>query len=270
MFPHLSDLARKHRGAGLTVVGITSEARSVGAFVTQMGAGMDYVVARDAAGECQRKLAGPAGVRGIPHAFVVGGDGVIKYSGHPMDPAFDAAVDAAVAAARVPLPAVTASREELLGRSVKELKAILTERGLSLAGLAEKADIVERILERCDGRVTYYAQRAQQPSSSPAPQPSPASKQPQAAPAAPPPNVVCEDGVCRRVPPGGAAGGAEPAGAAAPAGAAPAAPVDPDAIPSMKISELKAALAAAGVSTVGFVERSEFVEALKGTVKSSL
>mmetsp|Transcript_39319 Transcript_39319/g.101894 ORF Transcript_39319/g.101894 Transcript_39319/m.101894 type:complete len:304 (+) Transcript_39319:197-1108(+) len=257
VFPHLTDLARKHRAAGLAVVGITDEARSVGDFVSQMGTGMDYVVARDGAGDCARKLRGPAGVRGIPHAFVVGGDGTITYSGHPMDPKFDAAVEAAVRASRVALPAVTATREELLGRGVKELKAILTDRGLSLAGLAEKADIVDRILERCAGNVTYYAQRGAVNTGAAAAAP------PQAAPApssaSKPPNVVCEDGVCRIVPPGRD----KPSTAAA--------DLHPDDVAGMKISEIKAALASAGISTTGFVERSEFVEALRSSlVKSSL
>ena len=34
-----------------------------------------------------------AGVRGIPHAFVVDGEGKIRYSGHPAQPEFAATVD---------------------------------------------------------------------------------------------------------------------------------------------------------------------------------
>ena len=34
-----------------------------------------------------------AGVRGIPHAFVVDGEGKLRYSGHPAQPDFVAAVD---------------------------------------------------------------------------------------------------------------------------------------------------------------------------------
>ncbi len=38
---------------------------------------------------------------------------------------------------------------------VRELKAILTERGIAFADLNEKTEIVDRILERCSN-VTYY------------------------------------------------------------------------------------------------------------------
>jgi hypothetical protein len=37
------------------------------------GAKMDYAVAVDAAGQAARQLMGPAGVSGIPHAFIIGG-----------------------------------------------------------------------------------------------------------------------------------------------------------------------------------------------------
>lgn len=39
---------------------------------------------------------------------------------------------------------------------VRELKQILEERGIGMAGLAEKGELVDRILERCSN-VTYYA-----------------------------------------------------------------------------------------------------------------
>lgn len=267
VFPHLSDIARKHRDRRLTVVGVTSEARSVGSFVDQMGSGMDYVVARDAAGDCQRKLAGPAGVRGIPHAFVVAGDRTILYSGHPMDPKFDAAVEKAVAEAKpakvkVALVPVSSTREELLGRSVRELKAILTERGLSLAGLAEKGDIVDRILELCTGSVTNYTEVDAAPApSAPIPSVSAADGGP-----AKPRNVVCEDGVCRVV--GGGENNVDVNEGVSREGTAAGAPpsISPDEIQGMKIGELKRALQAQGVSTSGFVERSEFVEALKSAL----
>eukprot|EP00191_Tetraselmis_sp_GSL018_P014477 CAMPEP_0177584202 /NCGR_PEP_ID=MMETSP0419_2-20121207/3769_1 /TAXON_ID=582737 /ORGANISM="Tetraselmis sp., Strain GSL018" /LENGTH=201 /DNA_ID=CAMNT_0019073723 /DNA_START=229 /DNA_END=831 /DNA_ORIENTATION=+ len=152
VFPHLSEIARRHRPKGLVVVGVTSEPKAqVQGFVQQMGASMDYSVASDARGDCQRKLAGPAGVRGIPHAFVVGADGTIRFSGHPLDPGFASAVDGAVAEAaqrRVPEP-ITATRAELEAMGVRELKRVLIERGIPLAGLAEKSDIVDKVLEAC-------------------------------------------------------------------------------------------------------------------------
>ncbi|KAJ3331246.1 hypothetical protein HDU91_003382 [Kappamyces sp. JEL0680] len=41
---------------------------------------------------------------------------------------------------------VTESRQELMGKSIKELKEMLTSRSISLVGLAEKSDLVERLL----------------------------------------------------------------------------------------------------------------------------
>ena len=49
---------------------------------------MDYCVAVDGHQDVQEKLLMPAGARGIPHAFLVDHEGVIRYSGHPAEPAF--------------------------------------------------------------------------------------------------------------------------------------------------------------------------------------
>ena len=76
----------------------------------------------------------PAGVNGIPHSFVVGRDNRILFSGHPMDPNFDAAIRKGVAAAAGPPPTpvaqsarvtdpIKATREELLAMSAAELKS---------------------------------------------------------------------------------------------------------------------------------------------------
>jgi flagellar motility protein MotE (MotC chaperone) len=54
------------------------------------------------------------------------------------------------------LPPVTETYEELMTRSIKELKAMLTERGIPCADCLEKGDLAKRISERCS-KVTYYA-----------------------------------------------------------------------------------------------------------------
>lgn len=81
-------------------------------------------------------------------------------SGHPAQPAFEAEVDKALAAAAEPekqaLPLVTASAEELLKGSVKELKAILDARKISYAGVTEKSELVALIDKQCRN-VAYYA-----------------------------------------------------------------------------------------------------------------
>ncbi len=54
------------------------------------------------------------------------------------------------------LPRITQSRDELRQMKVKELKEILTERGIRFADLHEKDELVDRIIEQCSA-VTYYA-----------------------------------------------------------------------------------------------------------------
>lgn len=46
----------------------------------------------DPKGEVGQELMAAAGVSGIPHAFVVDAGGTVQFSGHPMEPGFEAAV----------------------------------------------------------------------------------------------------------------------------------------------------------------------------------
>jgi hypothetical protein len=45
------------------------------------------------------------------------------------------------------LPPITASKEELLAKSVKELKGMMDERSISYQGLFEKPELVAKLLE---------------------------------------------------------------------------------------------------------------------------
>ena len=91
--PHLSKLQGKYKAKKAVFLGITREARDVvDEFVAAMGANMNYNVAIDSAGEAERKVSGPLGVEGIPHAVVVNNDNEIVYSGHPMDAGFERAL----------------------------------------------------------------------------------------------------------------------------------------------------------------------------------
>jgi hypothetical protein len=38
----------------------------------------------------------PAGVSGIPHAFIIDAKGIIRHHGHPMEPGFERALDEVV------------------------------------------------------------------------------------------------------------------------------------------------------------------------------
>jgi thiol-disulfide isomerase/thioredoxin len=79
-FPHLSDIARKHKDSGLVVVGINIEGDSsaVRKLVIDQGNKMDYLVAIDVAQQASNKLMGAAGVSGIPCAFILDHKGIIS------------------------------------------------------------------------------------------------------------------------------------------------------------------------------------------------
>ena len=51
--------------------------------------------AQVAVGHPGQQLMAAAQVSGIPHAFVVDSSGTVQFSGHPMDPGFEAAVQKA-------------------------------------------------------------------------------------------------------------------------------------------------------------------------------
>ena len=90
--PHLVDLAQRVMPLGVPIIGLSSEEiTKIRPFAEKNG--MLYHVGVDG---------GTSGVDhdGIPFATVIGNDGRIAWAGHPMDPAFEAAVFAAGEAAR--------------------------------------------------------------------------------------------------------------------------------------------------------------------------
>lgn len=99
--PHLTELAKKYAGK-VSFNGISiwedpeatdeSYIETVAKFVTEWGDKMDYNVAADGlAGTMAKTWMAAAGQRGIPSAFIVNGEGVIAWIGHPMD-GFDEAL----------------------------------------------------------------------------------------------------------------------------------------------------------------------------------
>jgi hypothetical protein len=81
-----------------------------------------------------------------------------------MDPAFTSKLQAAAASAgpapapapaKKAVPPVTLSFDELMTKGVKELKALLAERGVAHADCLEKGDLARRVVERCS-QVTHY------------------------------------------------------------------------------------------------------------------
>jgi thiol-disulfide isomerase/thioredoxin len=92
--PHVSELQKKYKDKGLTVIGTNiwedqayndETFTKVKDFVTQKGDTMGYTVAYDGATKAMDKnWMNAAGRNGIPTAFIVNQDGVIAYIGHPM------------------------------------------------------------------------------------------------------------------------------------------------------------------------------------------
>ncbi len=83
--PHLTELQKEFKDKGVTIIGISNEAIDVvRPFVKDMGNNMDYTVAVDVDGQASKNYMQAFGVRGIPHAFVIGKDGRLLWHGHPM------------------------------------------------------------------------------------------------------------------------------------------------------------------------------------------
>jgi thiol-disulfide isomerase/thioredoxin len=107
--PHVDALHRKYRGRGLVVIGQNvweDDRDAVTTFLREQGEGMSYPVALDD-GSFVRDWMKPAGVQGIPHAFVVR-DSRVLWTCHPaeldettiesmLDGTFDSAAAAKVA-----------------------------------------------------------------------------------------------------------------------------------------------------------------------------
>ncbi len=91
--PHLIKLNKKYKDQGVVIIGLTNEDYSkakIAKFVKDMK--MDYIVGT--ASDTGKSY----GVTGIPAAFIVGKNGKIVWSGHPMD-GLDKALEAALAPA---------------------------------------------------------------------------------------------------------------------------------------------------------------------------
>jgi len=83
--PHLTKIQRKYRSKKVKVIGITSEKMDkVKPYLVQMGAKMSYTVAIDKEGKTSKGYMRAFKQNGIPHAFIVDGEGKIAWHGHPM------------------------------------------------------------------------------------------------------------------------------------------------------------------------------------------
>jgi thiol-disulfide isomerase/thioredoxin len=97
--PHLTEVQKKFKDKGVTVIGITREAiETVKPFVEKMGDSMNYTVAIDTHGKAGKSYMTAYKQNGIPTAFIVDAAGKIAWIGHPMsgmDEALQKAVDQA-------------------------------------------------------------------------------------------------------------------------------------------------------------------------------
>ncbi len=109
--PHLTDLQKKHKDDGLTIIGVAASERqkakgqdtrlaNLENFVKGKGDQMNYAVAYDSDREMATDWMRAAGQTGIPTVFIVGGDGKVAWIGYPMDDEFDTQVQTAVDAAK--------------------------------------------------------------------------------------------------------------------------------------------------------------------------
>jgi thiol-disulfide isomerase/thioredoxin len=107
--PHLTKLQKEYKSKDVTIIGVASSEKGGDAksnlsgvenFVKKKGDEMEYTVAFDEDRSMSKDWMTPAAQRGIPCAFVVGGDGKIAWIGNPLVPEgeIDAQVKKAVEA----------------------------------------------------------------------------------------------------------------------------------------------------------------------------
>lgn len=84
--PHLNELHEKHAKDGLVILSLTDQAKKdyIEEFLKPRNVRYTVGIGSDAISAY--------GVQGIPHAFVIGRDGLIAWQGHPADKEFDTAI----------------------------------------------------------------------------------------------------------------------------------------------------------------------------------
>ncbi len=116
--PHLTELQKKFKDKGVTIVGISDEtAAKVEPFVKKMAEKMDYVVALDSDRKTSGDYMGAYGQNGIPTAFIVDKQGRVAWVGHPMS-GLDTAIEEIVAGTYD----MVAAQKEFDGRAAKQAK----------------------------------------------------------------------------------------------------------------------------------------------------
>jgi thiol-disulfide isomerase/thioredoxin len=116
--PHLTELQKRFKDQGVTVVGISDETEDeVRPFVEKMGAKMDYPVALDDNRKTTKDYMTAFQQNGIPTAFVVDQQGRIAWVGHPMG-GLDKALEQIVAGKYD----LAAAQKEFEGRAARDAR----------------------------------------------------------------------------------------------------------------------------------------------------
>lgn len=90
--PHLITLSKSYAGKPVTFISLTREDKAT----VQQFMDNDPALKMPYALACSSSSSSTYGVRGIPHAFVIGKDGKILWRGHPMSGQFKPAIDRAL------------------------------------------------------------------------------------------------------------------------------------------------------------------------------
>ena len=166
--PHFSSLAQKFAKRNVYFVGVTDEPESAARqFIKQMGSKLTYNFAYDP-DRCMDAVASQCKSNGIPAAYIIDHLGRIKGNKayHPMDPSFESALDVAAnefaqyKAKQQQQPsqqhkssAPTTPREDwskqtteqIMARSIKDLRAYMTAHNIDASDCVEKSDLVKKI-----------------------------------------------------------------------------------------------------------------------------
>jgi thiol-disulfide isomerase/thioredoxin len=148
--PHLTELQKKYKD--VVVIGVSvyeSDQARVTPFVQKMGDKMDYRVAVDAVpaggdakdGKMAKGWMDAAGQGGIPTAFVVNGDGVIAWIGHP-------------AGLEKPLAAIVAGKWDVKLAAAREKRREEITAKLEGAGENPTASKAEKLVKYLDEQFT--------------------------------------------------------------------------------------------------------------------
>lgn len=83
--PHLTEMQKKYKDKGLTIIGISDEPVAVvRPFVDKQADKMEFTVAVDRDRATYARYMNSFGVKGIPHAFIIDLQGRVAWHGHPM------------------------------------------------------------------------------------------------------------------------------------------------------------------------------------------